>query len=87
MKSTKSQNFNKLYYKLPKEIKELTNKCYLLWRTNPQHPSLHYKKLSEDFRSVRIGDHFRAIARIYNDNVIWSWIGTHEEYNNLIKSK
>jgi hypothetical protein len=31
---------------------------------------------------VRVGDHYRALARRKGELIIWFWIGTHEEYNN-----
>jgi hypothetical protein len=31
--------------------------------------------------SVRIGDHYRAVAQKHGDLVVWFWTGTHEEYN------
>jgi hypothetical protein len=35
--------------------------------------------------SVRIGDHYRALALRDLDLVVWFWIGTHEDYNNFIR--
>jgi len=35
--------------------------------------------------SVRIGTSHRALARRVDDLVVWFWIGTHEEDNNLIE--
>jgi hypothetical protein len=83
MKSYRDSKFKKLYLQLPEKAKLLAISCYKLWRSNHLHPSLHYKKIGSEFRSIRIGDHFRAMARIRNNCVVWFWIGTHEEYNNL----
>ena len=35
--------------------------------------------------SVRVGDHYRAVARKKADHWMWFWIGSHEEYNHLAK--
>lgn len=32
--------------------------------------------------SARVGDHYRAVGYFEDsDTFIWTWIGTHEEYN------
>jgi hypothetical protein len=30
---------------------------------------------------VRVGDHYRAVGLKQGNDVVWFWIGTHEEYN------
>jgi hypothetical protein len=45
---------------------------------------MQFKPLVANVWSVRIGDHYRALARRDGDLIIWFWIGTHEDYNNLI---
>jgi hypothetical protein len=84
MKSFRDSTFKKLYLQLPEKIKILAINCYKLWRTNHLHPSLHYKRIGNDFRSIRIGYHFSALARIRNNCVVWFWIGSHEEYSKLL---
>jgi hypothetical protein len=80
MKSVLNNDFRVLYSKLPSNIKELAIKTYKIWKVNHFHPGLHYKKFG-NLRSVRIGDHYRALARVEDDAVVWFWIGSHEEYN------
>ena len=75
------------YKELPEPIQRLAVKNYRLWRDNHHHPSLDFKKLagrSERF-SVRIGGHYRALGHQVGDGVEWVWIGTHEDYNKLVK--
>lgn len=47
---------------------------------------MEFKPLVGNVWSVRIGDHYRALARRDRDLVVWFWIGTHDEYNNFITS-
>jgi hypothetical protein len=49
---------------LPKHVKELAEKNYELLKADPQHPSLHFKKISRksDLWTVRVGEHHRALA-------------------------
>jgi len=73
---------------LPVEIQKLAAKNYHLWRQNPRHPSLRFRRLkgSEDRFSIRIGDHYRALGRQTSEKMIWVWIGTHSDYDRLVGS-
>ena len=53
-------------------------------KANPHHPSLHFKKTGKLW-SVRAGLDYRALAVEDNDDFIWVWIGTHDEYERMIK--
>ncbi|HYJ04618.1 MAG TPA: hypothetical protein VEX43_05760 [Chthoniobacterales bacterium] len=48
-------------------------------------PPLQFKPLLANVWSVRIGPSYRALARRAGDLIVWFWIGTHEEYNNLVQ--
>lgn len=61
----------------------LADKCFELLKANPQHPSLHFKRVGR-FRSVRVGLHYRALGTDVADGVLWFWIGTHAEYDELV---
>ena len=64
MNSVATRRFWDLFHALPAEIQTLAIKNYHLWRVNPNHPALHFRRLkgSEDRFTVRIGDHYRAWA-------------------------
>jgi hypothetical protein len=62
--------------KLPAAVRELADKNYALLKENPQHPSLHFKKVGR-FWSVRIGLRYRALATEVDDGLLWFWIGSH----------
>ena len=72
------------HQRLPKAIQQLANKNFKLLKTDPHHPSLHLKKVRR-FWSVRIGLKHRALAYETEGDLIWFWIGTHGEYDKLIK--
>jgi hypothetical protein len=42
---------------------------------------MQFKPLVGNAWSVRIGDHYRAVAQKHGDLVVWFWIGTHEDYS------
>ena len=64
-------------------IQALADKNFALLKTDPQHPSLHFKSVGR-FRSVRVGLHYRALAVEAEDGLVWFWIGNHTEYERLL---
>lgn len=80
MRHFTSRNFWEHYYGVPKSIRVLAKKNYRLLKENPQHPSLHFKKIGK-YWSVRIGIHYRAMAVELDGDMHWFWIGTHAEYD------
>ncbi|MGC9039212.1 MAG: hypothetical protein C0183_16390 [Roseiflexus castenholzii] len=72
---------------MPSEIRQRARQAYKLWRNNPAHPSLFFKrvKANQPLYSVRIGSGYRALGLLQADTVTWFWIGTHDEYDRLLK--
>lgn len=85
MKSSTTPDFWISYTALPPKIKSRAKLAYRLWRRNPRHPSLRFKKTG-DVWSIRIGEGYRALALLQGDVFYWFWIGTHDEYLRLIGS-
>ena len=83
MNSSTTPDFWRSYHELPPEIKSRARTVYSLWRINPRHPSLRFKKVRELW-SVRIGSGYRALSLLQDDTFFWFWIGTHDEYERLI---
>lgn len=79
-----SPAFWALYRSLPEEVRSLADRSYALLKENPRHPSLHFKKVGR-FWSARVGLHYRALATEAPDGLIWFWIGTHGDYDRIIK--
>jgi hypothetical protein len=88
VKSVATRRFWELFHALPREIQTLAIRNDQLWRREPQHPSLHFRRLQghSDRFTVRIGDHYRALGRATADTITWVWIGTHAEYDRLTGS-
>ena len=87
MRSFTSRRFRELYSSLPDEIKLRAKRAYQLFRRNPAHPGLSFKKVhnQEDIYSARIGLGYRALAQLDGDDVVWFWIGTHAEYDRILR--
>ena len=49
------------------------------------HPSMQSKPIAGNVWSVRIADHYHAIAQKHDVLVVWFWIGTHEEHNKFVR--
>ena len=69
---------------LPKPIQELARENFALLKANLGHPSLHFKKIGVLW-SARVGINYRAVAVEDGTDFIWVWIGSHDEYERLIK--
>ncbi|MFG0332229.1 MAG: hypothetical protein ACF8TS_02610 [Maioricimonas sp. JB049] len=80
-----STGFWECYKALPADIRALADRNFQLLRDNPDHPSLHFKKVGR-FRSARVGLQYRALAVEIEQGLLWFWIGNHSEYDRLIKS-
>lgn len=87
MKSHTTPKFWKAYDRLPKSIQEHANVAYALWRQNPFHPSLQFKRVDpeEPIYSVRVGRGYRALGWLEGDTVVWFWIGDHDEYDRILR--
>jgi hypothetical protein len=74
-----------LFADLPAETQQEAKRAYRLFRANPAHPSLHFKKLEgeDGIYSVRVGLGYRAMAVMRGSCVVWYWIGNHAEYDRL----
>ena len=79
-----TNRFWKCFEKLPEAIQDLSNRNFQLLKADSRHPSLHFKKVG-NFWSVGIGLDYRALAVEDNDDFIWVWIGSHDEYERMIK--
>ncbi len=78
-----TKRFWKCYDTLPAAVRQVADQNYELLKTDPSHPSLHFKKVGE-FWSVRAGRGYRALGVETAKGISWVWIGTHAEYDKLI---
>lgn len=83
MNHVATSHFWDCYRRLPKVIQHLADKNFELLRADPRHPSLHLKKIG-NFWSVRVGLHHRALAKEHAENLVWFWIGSHHDYDQLL---
>ena len=86
MKSSTTRRFREAFSRLPEPIKERAREAYRRFAENPNHPSLRFKRVhaSEPIYSVRVSRDYRAVGIREGDTVIWFWIGSHTDYDDLI---
>ena len=85
MTSHATRDFWAAYHALPAKTQQLADKQYQLWRANPRHPSVRFKKVGR-YWSARVGGDIRALGVVDGDTVIWFWIGRHDDYERLVTS-
>jgi len=83
VKHRATPRFWRCYHALPEEVRRQADACFQILKQDERHPSLHFKKAGE-FRSVRVGLHWRALAIVDGEHLIWFWIGSHADYDKLL---
>jgi hypothetical protein len=85
MKSFTSRRFREMYANLPQQVRLRARRAYLLFRRDPAHPGLNFKKVHEEnnIYSARIGLGYRALGQMDGEVIIWFWIGSHADYDKL----
>lgn len=87
MTSRTTLRFRESYKNLPAQIRSSASKAYKVWQKDHKHPSLQFKKIhrTQPIYSVRISLAWRALGVKQGDTMIWFWIGSHAEYDKLIR--
>jgi hypothetical protein len=87
--SRTTQRFRKALQKLPARIQRQAKEAYDLWKQDPRHRSLQFKRIhpTKAIYSVRIGIGWRAVGVQNGDVMIWYWIGSHSDYDKLIAQR
>jgi plasmid maintenance system killer protein len=78
-------SFWRAYRRLDPRVREAARRAYSLFRDHPEHPSLRFKKLGGYQRiwSVRVNEQYRAVGERKGDTIVWVWIGSHNDFDNL----
>jgi hypothetical protein len=88
MKSVTTEKFRQLYHQAPPERKAKIRRAYKLWRENPAHPSLRFKKVHSTLPiySARDDLDWRAVGVLQDGTLVWFWVGSHQAYEALLRS-
>ena len=87
MISRTTRRFRELFGALPARVQRQARQAYRLFRDNPAHPGLHFKQVHADppTFSARVSISYRAAGVKDGDIITWFWIGSHDDYDKLIK--
>jgi hypothetical protein len=77
-----------LFVDLPESVQTKARGAYALWAQDRDHPSLHFKKVHASMLvySVRVDRTWRALGVLEQEIMIWFWIGSHADYEAVLRS-
>jgi len=86
VKSRVTGRFRRTFSGLPDDVKEQAREAYRLFREDPTHPGLRFKRVhpTAPVYSVRIGRGYRAVGTREGDTIYWFWIGSHADYDRVV---
>ncbi len=88
MNSHITSKFRKAFRKLSREEQEQARRAYRLFIKNSRHPSLKFKPINSTHSvySVRISLDYRALGSRDGDEIVRFWIGSHAEYDKILRA-
>lgn len=89
MKSRTTAAFRRAFAALPEDVRGQARRAYAQFRFNPGHPGLRFRQVhaTRAIYSARVGLHYRAVGVVANDEIVWFWIGSHDDYERLIAQR
>lgn len=74
---------------LPAHVRRQAREAYKLFKDDPTHQGLAFKKVHgrRDVYSARVSLDYRAVGLKEGDTIAWFWIGSHADYDQLLKSR
>ena len=87
MNSFLTSQFLTLYRLLPANVRAQARAAYALFRQDPHHPSLRFRRghPTRPIFSARVGLDYRAVRIRRGNDIYWSWIGSHADYDALLR--
>lgn len=87
MRSFTERGFWDAYRLLPAHVQQQARNSYRFFESNPNHPSLDFKRVSRrrPVYSARVSIDYRALGVLSEGDIVWFWIGSHQEYDRLIR--
>jgi hypothetical protein len=86
--SKTTHRFRETYARLPEHVRRRAREAYRRFADNPQHPSLRFKPVHtrRPIYAARVGLGHRALAMVDDETAVWFWIGTHAEYEEILRT-
>ncbi|PLX37358.1 MAG: hypothetical protein C0605_07650 [Hyphomicrobiales bacterium] len=86
----REDSYWKAYEDLPQPTRALAEKTYKLWKEDPAHSSLRFRQVHESLPvfSFRVGMKHRTIGiKTPDDKMAWFWVGSFDQYQELVGDK
>lgn len=82
-----TKGYVKRLKRLPADVRTRSLKSLELLEADPRYPSLHFKEVApkEGAWSMRVSQSYRMVGYKEGERITWFWIGTHSEYDALLK--
>jgi hypothetical protein len=89
VKSHTSKRFRDAFDVLPEQVQRQAREAYRLFERNPQHPSLRFRPVhpTRPIWSARISADYRALGVRDGETIVWFWIGSHADYDRLLRGR
>lgn len=89
MKSYTTDEFWELYRALPEKIRRQAQEAHEQFEHDPFHPGLNFEEVDtkRHLWSARITRGYRVLGIRDDGEITWFWIGTHREYDKLIRGR
>ncbi len=75
----------KCFNALPLGVQNQAKERFNVWKQDAFNSSLQFKHLFDNVWSVRINQQYRGMGLRHGNMIVWFWIGTHAEYDQLLK--
>jgi hypothetical protein len=88
MTSHTTRQFRELFAVLPSQVQQQAREAYAIFQQNPSHPGLRFKQVKPGpppTYSARVSLGYRALAAVQGGTAVWFWIGSHADYDRLLK--
>jgi hypothetical protein len=89
VKSSTTDEFWDLLRALSPDLRKQAQHAYVQFTGDPFHPGLNFEEVDKrrHLWSVRVTRGYRVLGIREGDEILWFWIGTHREYEKLIKGR
>lgn len=88
MESRATPAFWRSFGQLPADVQVRARIAYRTFASDPSYPGLRFKRVSASLPlwSARVSQEYRAVGQRRGGLIVWFWIGTHAEYDRLLRS-
>lgn len=89
MKSRATGDFWFLYAALPLDVQRAARRAFAQFESDPFHPSLRFKEVNKRVHlwSARVSRDYRALGIRNGEQMTWTWIGSHADYDKLLTGR